>query len=90
MNYSQRSNELKLDILESLARSQRAISCIIENVADVTSISDKTARHVLENLDVITKYQHSIANKLCSIREVRIKKGKPSTPWLNRSIVKKI
>lgn len=90
MNYSQKGNEIKLDILESLARSQRAISRIIESVADVSSSSDKAANHVLENLDIITKYQHEIANKLFNIHVSHLKKGHPSAPWLNRSFVKKI
>jgi len=82
-----KQNEIKLDILQSLARSQRALSTIIESIADVTKLSSKAAEGLLENIQEISQYQKVLAVKLAGIHLRELKKGGlPARPWLHRRI----
>jgi hypothetical protein len=82
MNSEERKEQLKLDILESLARSQRALAHIMEQISDVAESSPDIAKEFLRNAATMTRYQKSIAAKLCSVRFPRVCRGKPGKPWL--------
>lgn len=79
-----RENRIKLDILESLSRSQKALARMIEHIAEVTTDSEALRRRLLENIPALTAYQESIAAHLTGWRVRRRKKGNPAPPWLNR------
>lgn len=76
-------NRLKLDILESLARSQKALARMIENMADVTGQSDAASRELVSNAKWIGKYQIALAEKMTGMRIAYVKLGNPGKLWLN-------
>ncbi|MFD0694217.1 hypothetical protein ACFQZT_08935 [Paenibacillus sp. GCM10027628] len=86
MRPGERELRIKLDLLDSLARSQHALSRIIESVAQSVEASPSLARQVGENLASIVKYQHILARKITGIhiREKQI--GTPAPPWLNPQV----
>lgn len=86
MSVKQKEDIIKLHILQSLARSQRALATMIENMADISTHSSKVSKHLLENIETITKYQELIAAKLIGLRFRRRIKGKPAKPWLCEKI----
>jgi hypothetical protein len=77
---------IKLDILNSLARSQRALASIIESVADSVEASPLLARHVAENLEAISRYQRIVAYKMFGIKIRKKTRGIPAKAWLNPTI----
>lgn len=85
MSQMKKEIEIKLDIMESLARSQKALARIIESMADVTVSSDKAGKKLLENIEVIALYQQALAKKLAGVQVRRKRIGKPAKPWLSRS-----
>jgi hypothetical protein len=94
MSILRSQNELKLDILQSIARSQRALAEIVETIAPVvassvqwTSLgyeasSDHMAQQILTNLGSLSSYQNAIARKLSGIAIRHVKYGSPGKPWL--------
>lgn len=86
MTLKERENELKLDILESLARSQRALARIIEGMADVTGNVPGSSDALRENISTISRYQLVLAEKITGIRIASYKKGKPGNVWLNPKV----
>ncbi len=82
-----KQNEIKLDILTSLARSQKALARIIESMADVTKFSDKTAEGLLENIKEISSYQKILAVRMTGIHlHVAKKGGIAAKPWLHQRL----
>lgn len=80
---SQQENEIKLNLLQALTDSQRAIAKMMQHVSDIVAVSEPTARHVLANIQVMTKYQKALADHIVhvSLRSHRVQ-GSPSTPWI--------
>jgi hypothetical protein len=90
----QRQNELKLDILHSLARSQRALAEIVETIAPVMTATfinnsssqavstDQVAKQILAHIGNLSRYQQALAQKLSGIDIRHVKYGKPGKPWL--------
>jgi hypothetical protein len=82
MSREDRKEQLKLNILESLARSQRALADIVEQMSGITECSPTIAKEFIRNAETITRYQKTIAARLCSVRFPRVCRGKPGQPWL--------
>jgi hypothetical protein len=82
-------NGLKRDVLElhmltSLARSQRALSRIIESVAEQVEGSEALATDVLENMKLISTYQKVLIRKITGMKKRKIYRDQPSVPpWLH-------
>ncbi|MCS7458817.1 hypothetical protein N0M98_01580 [Paenibacillus doosanensis] len=87
MNWHYEENKLKLHILHSLARSQRALARIIESMADVSEIPAASAERVAEQIDAISRYQKQLAVKLTGIRIRKFRRGHPGALWLNRTLL---
>ncbi|WP_248927675.1 hypothetical protein [Paenibacillus hamazuiensis] len=83
----ERENRIKLHILTSLARSQRALTKMLEAMADICDVSGETSRRLAENIEVIGKYQRILAVKITGVSPRRVKRGIPNGPWLNREKV---
>jgi len=89
MSMLHRENELRLAILEAIARSQQALASIIETVAaarDVSvavSDSDQAAR---EQLEVLARYQLVLAEKILRLKLRHIRNGEPGQPWLSSEV----
>jgi len=77
----QRENEIKLDILHTLSRCQRALADIMENMAAHTEGNAELAKHLQQNIEVIEKYQRAVAEKMMGLRINRIKRGRPGPVW---------
>lgn len=86
MRMSERENMLKLDILQSLTISQQAIAKIIASIADVTAMSESSARHVASNIQAIAKYQRMLANKIGLAQVKQMRSGSNGKPWLHDDV----
>lgn len=78
--------KLKLHILQSLARSQRALTVMMESMAKVVEGSSFVAKGLVEQIDAISKYQRQIAVKMIGLKIRKQRRGKPGKPWLNRKL----
>lgn len=84
MSLQDREQQIMLDILDSLARSQRALARIIESVAVSVERSPQLSGQVADNLAAIVSYQQILARKITGLPPVRLTyKGTPGHPWLN-------
>lgn len=86
MGLIRKHNEIKVDILESLSRSQRALARIIESIADISEASEETARNLQQNIEAITRYQETLMVKLFGIRPAKVRSSPPAKPWTNASL----
>jgi hypothetical protein len=83
MEEHQQELRIKLHILTSLARSQRALTHMLETVADISTNSKETASKIAENVQVISQYQRQLTAKISGISIRYRKKGRPAKPWIN-------
>jgi len=77
---------IKLDILYSLARSQRALASMLEHITEMGSLTDTASDELARELVSMSAYQQSLANHLLQIKLRTIKYGSPTSPWLNKTI----
>jgi len=82
MNIPEREIRIKLDILESVARSQRALARLLESAADVYEASPALAARLRENLEQLADCQQALVRLIAPIRLPRTKPGRPGKPWL--------
>ncbi|WP_314002774.1 hypothetical protein [uncultured Paenibacillus sp.] len=73
---------VKLDLIASVAQSQRALARLLENVADVSGVSPFAARSIADNIRLLSGLQQSMAEAVAGIRLREIRAGRPGTPWL--------
>ncbi|MDR6883183.1 hypothetical protein J2X61_004972 [Bacillus sp. 3255] len=83
MRSEDRKELLQLDLLESMALSQRALARIIESVTQCIETSPSLAKHVAENLSIIAKYQQVLTRKITGIQINEKSRGTPAQPWIN-------
>jgi hypothetical protein len=83
MNSAAREEWIKLDILNSLARSQRALARILESVADTVEAYPPPVDQVIGNLEAISRYQLTLAQKISGLTKNKRKMGIPAQPWLS-------
>jgi hypothetical protein len=83
MNSAAREEWIKLDILNSLARSQRALARILESVADTVEAYPPPVDHVIGNLEAISRYQLTLAQKISGLTNNKRTIGIPAQPWLS-------
>jgi len=77
-----RREQLKLDMLEALARSQHALASMLEQMAAVTEVSPHAAKQMIASAETLARYQQSLAECVSAIRFPRIRKGRPGKAWL--------
>lgn len=82
MSVMEREQLIKLHILTSLARSQRALSKMLEAMSHICAESEETARRLAEHVDIISKYQQTLTTKITGMSIRQKKKGSPQKPWL--------
>ncbi|RCX19770.1 hypothetical protein DFP94_104225 [Fontibacillus phaseoli] len=75
----------KVKLIESIAKSQMAMARILESLADISGHSGTTARHLAENINILSKYQDAMARTVCGIHVHRVQFGTPSSPWIMES-----
>ncbi|TMV53001.1 hypothetical protein FE783_02105 [Paenibacillus mesophilus] len=88
MGWLERQREMKLDILESLARSQRAMARIIESAADAGAEGGEPAvqESLHKSIEAIAQYQLAIMEKMVGIRIGEVNASPPSMPWTNKDL----
>lgn len=88
MTPREKEMEIRLDILRSLARSQRALADMLEGIALLTGESEEDARRVRRQAQELVRCQTVLAEKLCGIRINRIIRGKPGRLWLRGGVAR--
>jgi hypothetical protein len=86
MNGMEKENEIKLHLLESLAMSQRAVSVMIGHYAELSGQSMRLSQDTLRQLELITRYQGILTEKISGVRLRKVCKGSHTKPWLNRVV----
>jgi hypothetical protein len=92
MNWHEEENRTKLHILNSLARSQRALARIIESMAEISESSASSgaaAERLVEQLEAISRYQRQLTEKITGIRIYKFRRGTPGKPWINGSLLRR-
>lgn len=79
-------NEIKLDILGSLARSQQALSLILESMAGTVGAASPDADAVAKYLRLIAQYQQILTEKIAGMEIRRVEMGIPAAQWLNEEL----
>jgi len=92
MTFMRDENLIKLDILKSLARSQKAISRIMEYTGDCIcvgsrEISPEAFRNYLQK---ICKYQQILLYRISGLKISHRKRGNPASPWLNGQVCRSL
>ncbi|GAB7055030.1 MULTISPECIES: hypothetical protein [Paenibacillus] len=87
VNWHEEEARTKLHILISLARSQRALSRILESVADVAEKTEPAGERLVEQMEALSKYQRQIAVKMIGIKIRKKTSGIPQKPWINQTLV---
>ena len=83
MNLKQRELEIKLDILTSLARSQRALAAMVEALSEMrVRISREDLETVLKELGAIRALQKALAEQMLRLRLRPIRHGTPGAHWV--------
>ncbi|GIP39139.1 hypothetical protein J31TS4_24190 [Paenibacillus sp. J31TS4] len=82
----QRENELRLELLESLARSQRALASLIETAAAAGLGAPEGAGTLLANAEALCRYQLVLAGKIAGHRLRRVFRSRPGRIWLRRGL----
>jgi hypothetical protein len=86
MDLSTKQDEIKLDILQSLAASQKALARMVENIADITDHSESLSQYLRDNIEAISKYQRTLAVKMTGMTFPERKRGNPAKPWIHQQI----
>ncbi|TVY11840.1 hypothetical protein [Paenibacillus cremeus] len=90
MSWQEQENRTKLHILNSLARSQRALARIMESIADVVEGTEPTAQKLAEHIEAISKYQRQLSSKMMGIRLRRKTYGRVTMkPWIHPMVRRK-
>ncbi|MEB3100426.1 hypothetical protein [Ferviditalea candida] len=86
MSILSRENEIKLDILGSLARSQQALSLILESMAGAAGAVSPDADAVFKYLRTIAKHQQILTEKITGMEIRKVETGVPARQWLNEKL----
>lgn len=81
-----REQETKLELIQSIALSQKALARILGSIADISSESDLSARALLENIRLLTQHQDALCRMLTGISLCQPRSGNSAPPWLNASL----
>lgn len=78
--------EIKLELLRSISRSQKALARMLDSVADVTEAGDPSARVLREHARVLTQLQGALLESVHGTSWRPPVLGHPALPWLARGI----
>ncbi|MFC4099619.1 hypothetical protein [Paenibacillus xanthanilyticus] len=82
MSLLTREWEARIELIRSIAKSQLAIARILDSVADVVGHSPEMARKVYDNVESMTAFQQSLAEKAAGLRTHKPRQGRPGKPLL--------
>jgi len=86
VNGRDREYEIKLHMLESIARSQRAIASMLESAAAVTAACGISPAVLREHLRALDGMQAALLRAVCGVSWRRPKRGRPQKPWLSAAV----
>jgi len=81
----------RVNFINAVARSQSALSRILESVADVAGqdVSKELAKKLCDNIQVMTDYQSALCRLAPGIQfNQRKKMGTPMKPWTNAAYIR--
>lgn len=78
-----KERESRIELIRSIALSQRAVARILNSIADVSEASPGMAKCMRDNLSSITALQLTMADMVSGVRIRRLRHGQPSSPWLH-------
>ena len=84
-----REQEIRLNILESLARSQQALALIAETISEARPTAVRPAaehEQTAHELAVLARYQIRLAEQIIQLRLRNTRLGTPVRPWLHRCV----
>ncbi|MEI7028214.1 hypothetical protein [Paenibacillus sp. y28] len=84
----ERRERLKLDLLESLVRSQQALAVMLENTAGAIVHAQAADSQLRDNLVKISMYQRVLADKMMNVRVFTNRGGHPALPWLHPQVLR--
>lgn len=85
MNWLERQWQLKLEMLESLSRSQKAVASMLESMASRVPVNSfDSSEMIVRELSSLAKYQQALARRMLDIRINPIRKGRPTSPWIGK------
>lgn len=79
-----REREVKLELVSSIARSQKALARILESIADVSVHADPVAKSLRDNIAQLTLMQQTLTESVVGIRFGQRRQGRPTGPWINQ------
>lgn len=82
MSLLAREWEAKIELIRSIAQSQRAIARILDSVADVAEHTPDLARKIYDNIESMTAFQQTLAESAAGVRIGRPRLGRPGKPLL--------
>jgi len=82
MDIQHRENEIRLEILEAIARSQKALASMAETIAGTYEAGGHDEERTVHELQVLSRYQLSLGEKILGLRIRNRRTGKPLSPWL--------
>ncbi|EXX85491.1 hypothetical protein BG52_08360, partial [Paenibacillus darwinianus] len=68
---------VRLDLIASVAQSQRALARVLDTIADVSVVSPAAARSIADNIRLLSGLQQSMAAAVTGIRFREIRTGRP-------------
>lgn len=74
---------VKLHLLRSLARSQRAAARIVECAADQAEKSEELADRLKRHIRLIEDYERILAGQMSLLLPRSVRRGSPGKPWIN-------
>ena len=84
MSLKRQELEIKLDILKSLARSQKALASMMEQIAEMTITAPPAQdRELMREWIAIRKHQRVLAEKILGIRLGHVVQGRPGALWIS-------
>lgn len=86
MSLRGREWEIKLHLLESIARSQRALASMLESAADVTAAAGIPPAVLREHIRVLDGMQAALLRAVTGTGWHPPKRGTPVSPWLKAGI----
>lgn len=79
-----RERAVKLELISSIARSQKALARILESIADVSVHADPIAKSLRDNIAQLNQMQQMLTESVVGIRFGQRRQGHPSGPWINQ------
>lgn len=74
---------IKLDLLESIASSQRSLAVMLEQAATVTTAADLAPAVLREHIRSIAGMQEALLTAATGMRWSKPRRGSPGMPWLH-------